>query len=59
VDGGSPRIKEVCWRVVRVVQPVMIKKICEELDQVQGDVTCFGTFQYEVWISEPVTSDGK
>ena len=24
------------------------KAICEELDQVQGDVRCFGTFRYEV-----------
>jgi len=26
----------------------IIKEICEELDQVQGDVRCCGTLQYEV-----------
>ena len=26
----------------------VVKEIWEELDQVQGDVRCFGTFRYEV-----------
>ena len=61
VDGGSPRIREVCWWVVKVLQSgwqVSYRRVVRSW--IRSRATCEVAGHSKMrWISDPVTPDGQ